>query len=192
MRSGTRSQLVALLLPLLFAPEMGCHDMCKADNLSPAERCKCRPRDDELHARLWPTPLSYPARQSVKRCSREIASTTASIVSKQSLRACTQNDSTLDGPTREALAMVIEASNLPEQVEVDNFHSCQAIGTPVTPYVPPTVPPPGAAPSSVSPGPTSAPPSFAPASPTPPPAATPPARPATPPGSRDTPGDLLL
>jgi hypothetical protein len=171
---------------LVFAP--GCKpDICKDENLknlTAEQRCKdCKPRDDELLARLNPTQLPWPVRKTLERCADQIhASDPSNFVTKQALRDCVNAEPGLDGNDKVIIAELINRSNLMEQSSLDDYHAlCLAnvgVSTSVTssPAAPavgrdaPTVPPAPAAPAAR--------PAAAPATtiPTPPPA--PPANPA--------------
>ncbi len=149
---------------LVAAP--GCKpDICKDPNLGVSRRCTdCKPKDDELLARLNPTQLPYPVRKSVEKCADQIhASDPRNFVTKQALRDCTNADQGLDSDTKQALVVLINRSNLMEQVDLDNYHSLclsgmtDTVSTPPPPPVMPagtdnpTIPPP--APAVVSPPP---------------------------------------
>lgn len=174
---------LGMVLTLALSAAPGCKpDICKDPNLTAEQRCRdCKPKDDELLARLNPTQLPWPVRKRIEFCADQIhTSDPRNFVTKQALRECTNADPTLDSNTKMAIAELINRSNLMEQVDLDNYHGlCLANAgagreIPVSPAVP-VVPPEGNSATSVPPSTTSA----APASP-PPPAA--PASPAAPSG----------
>lgn len=135
--SGSRSLLSLLSLWLLgVVPGAvgGCaQDPCLRPSLPPQELCKCRPKDDELLARLSATELPYSVRKAVIRCADDIHRTDPhNVVTKQALRECAaQPGNGLDVMTVAALDEAIQRSNIMEQPKLDNWHAqCLGSGTP--------------------------------------------------------------
>ena len=63
----------SMTMAWMLAAMSGCKpDICKDPNLTAEQRCKdCKPRDDEMLARLNPTQLPWPVRKVVERCERD-------------------------------------------------------------------------------------------------------------------------
>ncbi len=177
MESHRRRKLFTLLLPMTLSMGLGLFLGCKPDvcldpNLSEENRCKsCKPRDDELLARLSPTQLPLPVRERITMCADRIhAGDKRGFVTKQALRECAGGDTSFDAETRQAVIEMINRSNLMELADLENYHGrCSAVGVGVgaSPAPQPTAPPPAASD-------TAAPPATAPLRPAAPPSSTPP------------------
>lgn len=146
----------------------GCKpDICKGQ-ITRDQRCGvCKPKDNELLARLNPTELPLAVRRAIERCAKEIHATDPrNFVTQEALIACVRADRTFDAGSQASIAKIIRESNLMTQDASDNWHlECLAMGgatpssttTPGSPSAAPAVPPttgptPGMAPSA--PGPT--------------------------------------
>ena len=137
-----------ILLAGTIAFDLGCKpDVCKDPGLTAEQLCTtCKPKDDELFARLNPTQLPYPVRRSLERCVDDIhASDGRNFVTKEALRECTGRDPNLNSDTKNALVFLINRSNLMEQRDLENYHAlCMSgmMGTPPMDALPPAAPPP--------------------------------------------------
>lgn len=163
--SSSRSLLSLLSLWLLaVVPSAvgGCaQDPCLRPSLPPQELCKCRPKDDEILARLSSTELPYAVRKAVIRCADDIHRTDPhNVVTKQALRECAaQPGNGLDVMTVAALDQAIQRSNIMEQSKLDNWHAqCLGAGAPGAGTAPAAAPGTTPAPASTdSPGATATP-----------------------------------
>jgi hypothetical protein len=111
----------------------------------------CKPLDHELLERLNTTELPWPVRQAVDDCARDIRKRdVGGFVTKKALRDCTRRASTLDEPTKNGLAELINKSNLAEDEDNHNFHAkCDVMMPTAAPMPPAAAPlPPGMAPGS--------------------------------------------
>jgi hypothetical protein len=180
--SGSRSRSLLSLLSLWLLGVVpsavgGCaQDPCLRPSLPPQELCKCRPKDDEILARLSSTELPYSVRKAVIRCADDIHRTDPhNVVTKQALRECAaQPGNGLDVMTVAALDQAIQRSNIMEQTKLDNWHA-QCLGAGATPAAatgtapaaaPGTTPAPSSAPAT-TPAPAAAPASSPAATPAP-------------------------
>ena len=123
-RHGHARALRVLLVPAVLGFGACAKDLCKSKDLPREQLCSCQPKDNELLARLQPTELPYPLRRAVIRCAHDIHNSSQhNVVTKQSLRDCTNADSGIDPAAKESLALVINRSNLMEQKELDDWHA---------------------------------------------------------------------
>jgi hypothetical protein len=141
-------------------------DICKSKDLKREQICNCQPKDNQLLERLQPTDLPYPVRRVVLRCANDIRAVNR-VVTKQKLRDCTGADASLDQPTRDSLAAVINRSNLVDDQALADWNAqCMAGSTDTVTVTPagatPATPAP-TTPAPTTPAPTTAAPPAAPA-----------------------------
>ena len=184
-RPGRARALWVLLLPAVLGSAACAKDICKATDLSHELLCgSCKPKDNELLARLQPTDLPYPLRKVVLRCAEDIHGVTPpgadrKVVTKQNLIDCINAEPSLDAATKASLAYRVNGSTLIDQKGLDDWHEqCLVSAAPVVAPAPGTDAPAAATPASSTPAtPTPVPTPSSPA-PTPvkpaKPAATPP------------------